>query len=297
MKTVVIGTIFVDIKGFPLSTFIPAGRNAGKVEQNHGGVGRNIAESLNNLGANTILVTLADHTGISTDVIGHLKDVGVNCDYIMKTDDGMGTWLAVFDEHGDVYASISKRPDLMPILDILNQYGDEIFEGASGVLPELDMEEPLLDKIFELAERHHVKVYSAISNMTIGQERIDYFRRSDCLVCNQLEAGILFDEDTEKLSSDEMLEMLIREIKRLEIPEMIVTMGEDGCIYASIDGESGYCPAQKVKVVDTTGAGDSFFAGLSYALQEGRSLKEACTYACGVSAQVIQSLSNVYIKK
>ena len=41
MGIVVIGAVFVDIKGYPLSTYIPGGRNAGRVEQVHGGVCRN----------------------------------------------------------------------------------------------------------------------------------------------------------------------------------------------------------------------------------------------------------------
>ena len=40
MGIVVIGAVFVDIKGYPLATYIPGGRNAGRVEQVHGGVCR-----------------------------------------------------------------------------------------------------------------------------------------------------------------------------------------------------------------------------------------------------------------
>ena len=39
MGIVVIGAVFVDIKGYPEAGFIPTGRNAGRVEQIHGGVG------------------------------------------------------------------------------------------------------------------------------------------------------------------------------------------------------------------------------------------------------------------
>ena len=46
MSIVVIGAVFVDIKGYPLSTYIPCGRNVGRVEEVHGGVSRNIVEDL-----------------------------------------------------------------------------------------------------------------------------------------------------------------------------------------------------------------------------------------------------------
>ena len=35
MSIVVMGAVFVDIKGYPLSSYIPGGRNAGRVVQMH----------------------------------------------------------------------------------------------------------------------------------------------------------------------------------------------------------------------------------------------------------------------
>lgn len=43
MGIVVIGCTFVDIKGHPLTPYIPAGRNVGRVDIVHGGVCRNVA--------------------------------------------------------------------------------------------------------------------------------------------------------------------------------------------------------------------------------------------------------------
>ena len=66
-------------------------------------------------------------------MVRKLQDHKVNTDYIRAVPDGMGTWLAVFDNGGDVVASISKRPDLRPILDILDEQGDEIFRDADSI--------------------------------------------------------------------------------------------------------------------------------------------------------------------
>ena len=38
MGIVVIGAVFVDIKGFPEDVYVPEGRNAGRIEYIHGGV-------------------------------------------------------------------------------------------------------------------------------------------------------------------------------------------------------------------------------------------------------------------
>lgn len=60
--------------------------------------------------------------------------------------DGMGTWLAVFNNDGDVVASISKRPDLTPILDILEENGDEIFRNADSIVIEVDAEKAIVKR-------------------------------------------------------------------------------------------------------------------------------------------------------
>ena len=80
---------------------------------------------------------------------------------------------------------------------------------------------------------------------------------------------------------------------RLDIPSMIVTMGGEGAIYATMDGESGFCPARKVQVKDTTGAGDAFCAGVSSGLTYGKTLQEACEIGSKLAASVITSSENV----
>ncbi len=154
---VVVGAVFVDIKGFPISQYIPGGRNAGNITQVHGGVCRNIAEDIANLELRPTLVSLVDDSGIGTDVILKLGRHKVNTEYMRAKRDGMGTWLAVFDNGGDVTASISKRPDLMPICDILDEKGDEIFSDSDSIVFEMDIEKEIAKKLFYYAEKYNKK--------------------------------------------------------------------------------------------------------------------------------------------
>ena len=147
MSIVVIGCVFVDIKGYPSRTYIPGGRNAGKVRYVHGGVSRNIAEDLGNLGLDPVLLSLVDPTGTGEDVLLRLREHGVDTRLIRKVPDGMGTWLAVFDNNNDVCASISHRPDLSPLLSLLQAEGNTLFSGADSILLELDLDEPLMEEI------------------------------------------------------------------------------------------------------------------------------------------------------
>jgi pseudouridine kinase len=293
MGIVVIGAVFVDIKGYPEDVYIPAGRNVGRVEQVHGGVGRNVAEDIANVELRPTFVSLVDDSGIGSDVVRKLKSHKVNTDYIRAVKDGMGTWLAVFENDGDVVASISKRPNLMPIADILDQQGDEIFRNADSIVVELDMEKDIIKRVFKLAEKHHKRVFAVVANMSIAVERRDFLQSIDCFVCNQQEAGILFSDDYSNMDAPE-LECVVREkVQRAQIPAMIVTMGGKGAIYATREGDSGFCPARPVKVKDTTGAGDAFCAGVAIGLTYGKTIAEACEIGAHLAASVIITGENV----
>ena len=293
MGIVVIGAVFVDIKGYPEGQFVPNGRNAGRVEQVHGGVGRNVAEDIANCELRPTFISLVDETGAGEDVIRKLKNHKVNTDYIRKTRDGMGTWLAVFDNDGDVCASISKRPDLLPIADILDQHGDEIFANADSIIIEICVDKEIVKRVFALAKKYNKKVYSVVANMSIALERRDFLKSIDCFVCNIQEAGILFSDDYSGKTAAEMVEIISRKVMAARIPSMIVTMGGDGAVYADMHGDKGFCPARKVAVKDTTGAGDAFCAGVSIGLTYGKTLAEACEIGAHLAASVIVTSESV----
>lgn len=290
---VVIGATFVDIKGYPYSQYIPGGRNSGHVVQVHGGVCRNIAEDIANVELRPTFVSVVDNSGISADVISKLSKHQCNTDYIRRTEDGLGTWLAVFDNTGDVVGSISKRPDLTEIKTILDEEGDEIFARADSIVTEFDIEVPILKKIIRLAKKHGKKIYTPVSNMSIAFERRDLLRHIECLVCNEQEAGILFSEDYEGKTPEEMADLLSDKIRQARIPGIVVTMGSRGAAYARQNGEKGYCPAQNVVVNDTTGAGDAFFAGVTIGLTYGKTTAEACEIGTRLAASVIVTDENV----
>ena len=293
MGIVVIGAVFVDIKGYPESSYFPAGRNVGRVEQIHGGVGRNVAEDVANCELRPTFVSLVDESGTGMDVIRKLKSHKVNTDYIRITRDGMGTWLAVFNNDGDVVASISKRPNLLPIVDTLDRYGDEIFRDADSIIIEIDIDKEIVKKTFKFAKKYNKRVYAVVANMSIALERRDFLQSIDCFVCNIQEAGILFSDDYSGKTPAEMVNIIAGKVEAARIPGMIVTMGGEGAVYASMQGDKGFCPARKVEVKDTTGAGDSFCAGAAIGLTYGKSLGEACEIGARLAASVIVTSENV----
>lgn len=293
MGIVVIGDVFIDIKGYSTSPYIPYGRNAGTIVQIHGGVGRNVVEDIANVELEPTFISLVDNDAMGEDVIQKLNRHKVNTSYMRKVENGMGTWLAVFDHEGDVVASISKRPDHSPIERILDEQGDEIFKDADSIVIEIDIDKEIVKKTFYYAEKYNKKVYTIVSNMTIAIERRDFLRRTACFVCNQQEAGILFSEDYEQMTAEELAEILPERIRSAQIPQMVVTMGGDGAVYADREGNKGIYPALKVDVIDTTGAGDAFFSGVCIGLTYGKTLREACGIGTRLASTVICTSENI----
>ena len=293
MGIVVIGATFVDIKGFPEDTYIPTGRNVGRVEYIHGGVARNVVEDIANVELRPTFLGIVDETPLGEDVVKKLKSHKVNTDYILTIPNGMGTWLAVFDNNGDVAGSISSRPNMLPLVDLLKEKGDEIFSQADSVVLEVDLDKEIVKLTLELAQKHNVKVFGLVSNMSIATKRRDFLRSFDCFICNQLEAGMLFLDDYSDNTPEQMRQTLADKVVHAKIPSMVVTMGDQGAVYATQDGESGVCPARKVQVKDTTGAGDAFCAGVSIGLTYGKTMAQAIEIGSVLAASVITSSENV----
>lgn len=293
MGIVVIGAIFVDIKGFPLDAYIPTGRNAGTIKYIHGGVSRNVVEDIANIELRPTFISIVDHSALGSDVINRLNEHKVNTSYIQKIDQGMGTWLAVFDENGDVAGSISQRPNLMPILDLLEKEGDTIISQCDSIVLEADINKEIIKKVFDLAQKYNKKVFSIVSNISIALERRDLLKKFDCFICNELEAGMLFNEDYSKKSPKELCKIIEEKRQVAKMPALVVTMGSKGCVYADNQGHSGICPANKVHVNDTTGAGDAFCSGVAIGLTYGKSLEEAVKIGTRLASSVIVSNENV----
>ena len=292
MSIIVVGSVFVDIKGYPSRTYIPGGRNAGKVRYVHGGVSRNIAEDIGNLGLQPVFLSLVDPNGAGEDVLFRLQEHGVDTKYVRKVPEGMGTWLAVFDNNNDVCASVSHRPDLTPLLQVLQEDGNALFSSAESVLIELDLDHPVVEEIYRLKEKYNTKVYAAVSNINIALERRPFLQHTDCFVCNRQEAGVLFSVEFGKEGPDVLAHQLSVLVTGAEIPAMVVTLGADGAVWADRHGDYGFCAAQQVPVADTTGAGDAFFAGVAAGLTFGKTLPEACCIGVRLASSVICSLEN-----
>ena len=285
----VIGAIFVDVKGFARNRYVPLERNVGDVQVVAGGVCRNVAENLKMLGREAEFVSMVDDNGMGAQVRGELAALGVNVTHVISAPRGMGMWLAILDEHGNLAGSISRQPDFTALEAYLRANGDAIVAATDGLALEFDMSAEISGLVMALAKKHKKPVYSIVGNMGVILKHPEYLHDVACFICNEMEAGRLFREDLTAASPEETLKALRKGSALVGIPAMVVTMGPRGAVYAdNTTGEFGFCPPMAVDVVDTTGAGDAFFTAAAAELMNGAPLSQAVQEGTRLASRTVK---------
>ncbi len=291
MDMVVVGVVFLDIKGFPFFKYDAVGTNLGNVLMTHGGVARNVAENMANLGAEVEFVTMLDDDSLGREARLRLRGAGVKLTHAVSTPDkGMGMWLAVFNEKGDLAGSVSHMPDASPIERLFDERGEEIIRSCRGIALEIDLSEKVSERVFELAERFDKPVYAIVANMSVILRRPDFMARTACVILNEIEAGRLFGREIRALSPEETLEAVSEAASAMGIRSIVVTMGARGAVYLDAEnGLRGVCPAVPCRVVDTTGAGDAFFSAVVESLARGMRLDDAVTCGARLASMTVST--------
>ena len=291
MKILVVGVSFTDIKGFPFGKYDPVGTNKGNILITHGGVSRNVAEDLANLGADVEFLTLLDDAPLGEDVKLRLEASGVSLRHAASVPGGgIGMWLAVFDESGNLAGLISKMPDVTRLEELLNSSGNMLFQDCDAVVVEFDTSEKIASLSCALARSYNKPLYVIVGNMSVILACKERLRECDCVIMNDIEAGKLFGFKLLDDSQDLLQEKIFRAGKMLSLKRAIITLGRRGCIYVDFQsGSTGHIPVVPCKVVDTTGAGDAFFSAAVLSLANGMSLSQSARTGTRLAATVVSS--------
>lgn len=293
----VIGTVFIDCKGFACDKYYPDGRNLGDIEFVHGGVGRNVAENLSKMDLPVKLIASIDNNSMGQEVIDTLNENSIDTADVMRAEkDGMGMWLAILNEHGELAGSISKMPDLSLLEELIKRKGEKVIADSSHVILELDLNSKLTRNVLDICIKLGKPVYGIPGNLDIIMKNLDILPDLECFICNDFEAGQIINKNLNNLPLEE-IKMQLKKLlftKELSSRYSVVTLGSMGSIYHNRDsGEIGYRKAIETKVVDTSGAGDAYFSGTVAGLIKGLSLKDAVMSGTKVASWTISSNKSI----
>lgn len=293
-KVAVIGTTFMDCKGFSKQQYDPLGRNLGHIRFYHGGVGRNVVENLAYLGLSAYFVSTVDNSALGQEVINRLLRTKVNTDYLTQVaEKGMGMWLAILDQKGDLAGSISQMPDLKLLEKHIFEQGPQIMETCSHVVLELDLNQNISYQVLKIAKDYGKPVYGIPGNLEVVLSNPELLLFTDCFICNEIEAAKLFGKEILGQDIAAIQGELKTFVSNAKMKAMVVTLGDRGAVYYDHQtGEIGYQPALPTRVVDSSGAGDAFFSGTVWGLTNNRPLSESVVYGTKVASWTIQVEEN-----
>ncbi len=291
----VIGTIFVDLKGMSFGPVKKDARNIGQVLRSHGGSARNIAENLQMMGLDCIFASTVNDDQLGKEVIDRLSGIGVNTEYILPCPNGMGIWLAVIDNQGNLICSVSHLPNLEKLEYLVRTQIDEIVAKTHGIALDVDITDAIPEMVSFACKSHNIPIYGVVGNLETVKKQPEILAGLDSFVCNKEEAEILLGQ---QISSREDALIAVRKLAKYGSTRTIITLDCEGCVYYDIvTGEHDHYPSKDVTVIDCTGAGDGFFSGVVYELVQGRGIKQAVTTGTEIALKVIRSADNNLVEK
>ncbi|WP_432408959.1 ribokinase [Wukongibacter sp. M2B1] len=246
-----------------------------------GGKGANQADAIARLGARVKMIGLVGDDGFGNDLIQSMTNDGVDVSNIKKLKDSTtGIALIMVNDEGN--NSIVVIPGAN--FELTPEHIDDCIEAIkeSDILV-TQLETPVDTVRYALKKAKKLEKYTILNPAPAAMLDDELISNIDLLTPNETELEVLSGVKIEKES-----DILVgaRVLMDKGVKELIVTMGDKGCLYAN-DRENKVYPAYRVEPVDTTAAGDSFTGGIAVALSEGKSMEEAIKFATKVGALTV----------
>jgi ribokinase len=245
-----------------------------------GGKGANQAVAGARLGAETAMIGAVGDDAFGEELLRSLQEDGVDVTGIKRAS-GMATGVAsIYVAEGDnsivVVPGANSRVEPADI-----DRSEDKLRQADIVL--LQLEIPVETVVYAARKAKSLGKTVVLNPAPAQQLPDELFGLVDYMTPNRSELGWYSGMDTEGGA----LESAMRRMKEMGAAHIVTTLGADGSAYLAADGSMHTIPGHKVPVVDTTGAGDCYNAGLALSIADGRGLEEAIAYASLVSALAV----------
>ena len=271
----VIGAANIDIGGTPYKELIMSDSNPGYISLSYGGVGRNIAHNLAKLGTNVKLITAFGDDFLGDYLINVCEEAGIDMSSSVRLPGRhSSSYMFINDGQGDMHVAIAH-------VDIVNKITPEIIDNAADVINGAEL--VVADCNLSHETLMHIKEICKVPICveTVSQAHASKIKGNlDGLYMikpNRLEAELLTGLS---INNDEDFIEAAHNILGQGVEKVFISMGERGVLAA--DKDNTYIDvADKIEIVNTTGAGDSATAAVVWSLlgSEGKTSMDTLKYA------------------
>lgn len=250
-----------------------------------GGKGANPAVALARMGADSLLVGCVGDDDFGNQARDLLRCEGVNVGglAVLKSVP-TGVALIIVDDSGEntILVVIGANQRLVP--DLVEQALVPHWGQLAALTVSFEIPEDCVYAAIREARAHDLPV--VVDAGPPRQYSITTWQNATVLSPNALEAESLVGYP---VKDDSSAIRAARDLLRRGPWAVVLKLGARGALLCT-DEEETFVPGFQVDVVDTTGAGDAFSAGLTLAIAEGGSLRDAVRFANAAGAVAVTRL-------
>jgi ribokinase len=237
-----------------------------------GGKGLNQAIAARRAGSEVLMVGSIGNDADGDYLFDILKSENIDPKFITKTSEQTG--IAVIE----VSKSAENRIIIIAGANSKTRFSNEVLTSSPSVTVSLaQLETPIAEVAKFIHESKAAGKITMLNPAPIQKLDQQLLQDTDYLIANETEASFLVGSAVEHLSKDEAV-TIARQLQKNGSKKVIITLGEQGSVYLDQEKEL-FTPANKVKAVDTTAAGDAFCGAFATAISENKPVEYALKFA------------------
>ena len=279
----VIGGANVDLLATLNDTFIAADSNPGHIEIGYGGVARNIAHNLSLLGARTQLLTMFGGDLFGGLLHDYCKQQGIDVHLSERESElRSGIYVCINNHGGEMIAAVADTEAIRAITpEWLAKRSGEI-NMSDFIVADTNLTE---DSIRWLMENVTAPLFIDGVSSTKAHRVVNALQKMKLPYLHTLKLNLKEAlAVTETATYGEAAQQLLN----LGVAHVYITLSSEG-VYCRNAAEEWLFPALPGEIVNTTGAGDAFLAGVVYAHTKGIDFPQTAQYGLMAARATLMS--------
>jgi ribokinase len=269
----VVGSAMMDLTSYADVLPEPGQTLAGQLfTTGFGGKGANQAVMAAHCGAEVHFIGKLGKDVFGTAIADNFVKVGIQSEYVDKSETATGVAHIWVDRNGEnriiIIPGANHEIEMAKAVEAINSIKD-----LTVVVAQCEIKQEVTLAAFKAAKAR--RCITILNPAPYQEISVELLTLCDWIIPNETEFRELHGQLP---TSDEVLKSF-RQGKN-----SIVTLGSQGAVYVSAEGQLTKVSAPKVTAVDTTGAGDAFVGTFAYSLASGKDPVTAMTLGIKVAS-------------
>jgi len=277
LKIAVVGSSFLDFKGYPEGEFNLKKNNYGVVDVAFGGVGRNIAENLGKLSVPASFISTIDNNSFGVNLKEQLEESGIDTTYLLPINSGgMGRWISLIEKNGNLISALTQVPDITHLEKYIEKYGEKFAKEFEVLILELDLSEKITKKLIGAFKKNNKKIFVYSANLEKEYSDNLIFEEVECLFLNEKSAEVILSCDVSNMEIHQIQKTLKEFIQNYSVKRGIITLYKRGTVFHdSVLNQSSFIEESEGGSVNLVGEGEMLFSMVTVNLLKDLPLKDA----------------------